>query len=125
LSLGTYDGFLTVARTTLSSSLRLAGIEIYGLRFLEFDRQAEPQPPFDPDLRDKLRIKRSLDYDLATECELLPEFYPFTIRDWPCERPEFGEAILGGRHNNITRKARAAPNQAAKEGWEEISVQDL
>jgi hypothetical protein len=125
LSLGTYDGFFTATQTTLSQSLHLVGIEVYGLRFLEFDSQAEPRPPFDPELRDQVRVKRSLDYDLATECGLLPEFYPFTVRDWPCERPELEESILGGRHNNITRKARAAPNQAAKEGWEEIPVQDL
>ena len=125
LSLGTYDGFLTTAKTTLSPSLRLTGVEIYGLRFLEFDRQAESQPTFDPELRDKLRIKRSLDYDLATECGLLPEFYPFTVRDWPCERPELEDAILGGRHNHITRKARVALNQEAKEGWVGIPVQDL
>lgn len=79
LSLGTYDGFFKMARTALSASLRLTDVEIYGLRFLEFDHQAEPRPAFDPELRDRTRIKRSLDYDLATACGLLPEFYPFTV----------------------------------------------
>ena len=125
LSLETYDGFSTMARTALSASLRLTGVEIYGLRFLEFDHQAEPRPAFDPELRDRTRVKRSLDYDLATACGLLPEFYPFTVRDWPCERPELEDAILGGRHNNILRKVRAAPNQEAKEGWVDIAVRDL
>ena len=125
LSLETYDGFFTMAKTAFSPSLRLAGVEIYGLRFLEFDHQAESRPAFDPELRERTRVKRSLDYDLATACGLLAEFYPFTVRDWPCERPELEDAILGGRRNNILRKVRAAPNQEAKEGWVDIAVRDL
>ena len=125
LSLGAYGGFFTMARTELSPSLRLEGVEIYGLRFMEFDHQAEPRPAFDPELRDKARVKRSLDYDLATECGLVPQFYPFTVRDWPCERPELENAILGGRHNKILRKTRVAPNQEAKERWADIAVRDL
>jgi hypothetical protein len=101
------------------------GVEIYGLRFLESDRQAEPRPTFDPELRDRMRVKRSLDYDLATECSLLSEYYQFTVRDWPCERPELEDAILAGCRNNNSRKARAAPNHGAKEGWADIAVQDL
>lgn len=125
MSLDTYDGFFKMAKTLPSPSLHLAGVEIYGLRFLEFDRQAEPRPSFDPGLRDRMRVKRSLDYDVATDCGVLSEYYRFTIRDWPCERPELEDAILGGRRNNITRKAQAAPNQAAKECWAEIAAQDL
>lgn len=58
MSLGTDDGFFKMAKTLLSPSLRLAGVEIYGLRLLEFDRQAEPRPNFDPELRDRMRVKR-------------------------------------------------------------------
>jgi hypothetical protein len=125
MSLETYDEFLSLAEAILSPSLRLAGVGIYGLRFLEPGYQAGSRPGFDQELRERTRIKRRLDYDLAVQCDLVPEFHPYTAQDWPCERPELEAAILGGRKNNVVRKAHAAPDQEVQEDWAKISVQRL
>jgi hypothetical protein len=123
-SLGSYAKFSTMIRAESFPSLHLAGAEIYGLQFLGLESQAELQPKFDHELREKMRNKRNMDYDLASQCDLLTEFYPFTAEDWPCERPELETAMLGGRLNNVQRKAQATPNQAARQGWSMIPVQD-
>jgi hypothetical protein len=123
-SLGSYAEFSTMIRAESYPSLHLAGAEIYGLRFLGLENQAKPRPKFDQELREKMRKKRNMDYDLASQCHLLTEFYPFTAEDWPCERPELEAAMLGGRLNKVQRMAQAAPDQAARQGWARIPVQD-
>jgi hypothetical protein len=95
-SLGTYACFLASLEAAMPTSFHLAGAEIYRLRFLDDEIPTEPRPILDQGMRDKMRVKRSLDYDLAVQCDLLSEFYPFTARDWPCERRELEDAIVMG-----------------------------
>lgn len=117
-----YEAFLQRAKEAVSVSLRLTGVEIYGLKFQSY---LLPQPSFDQDMRDRMRTKRNLDYDRAGDYGILVEFYPYTTPDWPCERPELEDAMLGGRPNDVLRKARAAPNQEARNNWAKTPVEDL
>ena len=122
VSLESYEDFLGLTREKLSASLRLTGVEIYGVKFFACHVHPSQQ---DEELKDRMRVKRNLDYDIATLSGCLAEFYPFTAGSWPCERPELEAAMMGGRPNNVLRKAKAAPNQEARDRWAEIPVQDL
>jgi hypothetical protein len=122
VSLGSYEAFLRITREKLSASLHLTGVEIYGLKF--FARHLF-QTRLDQGVMDKMRIKRNLDFDVAKQFDSLAEFYPFTAGSWPCERPELEAAMMGGRTNNVQRKARAAPNQEARDSWANITVKNF
>jgi len=122
VSLESYQDFLSHTREKLSASLHLIGVEIYGVKFFACHVRQSQQ---DEELKDRMRIKRNLDYDIATLSGCLAEFYPFTAGSWPCERPELEDAMMGGRPNNVLRKAKGAPNQEARDHWAEIPVQDF
>lgn len=102
LSLGTYDGLFTMARTELPPSLRLAGVEIYGLRFIEIDHQVEPRPAFDPELREKTTFRMATTWEDAILASLITNVVGRSKRSSEAKpgRPmEIGHAITSLRHS--------------------------
>lgn len=137
----THQEFVRMAHESLSSTLKLSGVEMYRLRFLhptyepvfdwtgapsQFhpvrDLPAEAVDEYTEEYAAKMRDKRRLDYEFCKEKGREGELPKYNVRNWPCERPELEAVFLGGRENGVVRKANAKVDQEAMESWSHTPV---
>jgi hypothetical protein len=131
-----YAEFVAMLATSLSSTLSLSGVEIYGVRFLHPIKARKALPgvitnmtmeemddEVDEDMGEKIKERCGLDWAVCQRESREDEFSTFNERTWPCERPGLERALLAGRENMVIRRVKAAKTQEEREGWENKAVQ--
>jgi hypothetical protein len=130
-----YAEFVAMLATSLSETLSLSGVEIYGLCFLHPSKARKPLPgvisdmaveemddEVDEDMGEKMKERRALDWAVCQRESREDEFPTFNERTWPCVRPELERALLAGRENRVVRRVKAAETQGEREDWQNKPV---
>ena len=113
-----YRQFTSAAQTAVSPNVKLLGVEIFGLRFRQLWLETENHENTQ-EYEGKLQERCAKEYE-QYKWGLLPDMKGRLVSNWPHERPELENAVLGGKENTVVRKMCAAPNDEARRNWQEM-----
>lgn len=131
---GSYEAFSIFAANEVPQIVKLAGVEIYGLRFKDSIIRSREQRQKRSDLTyrtmrfqehiygSETAATRSLRPRIWTACELEEKSRSEgvdLISGWPYERLELEDAMLAGRVNTIARRMGSVSNKMCKKWWDE------